>query len=386
MGPLEGVRVVEIAGRGPGPFAGMMLSDMGAEVIRVDRPRAPERPQSPDAELELVFRGRRSVLVDLKEPGGAEVVLRLVEGADALYEGYRPGVAERLGIGAEHCLSRNPRLVYARATGWGQTGPLAQRAGHDINYIALAGALEPIGHRGGPPEIPLNLVGDYAGGGMLLAFGIVCGVLESRTSGQGQVIDAAMLDGASLLMTLFHGRRAAGVWSDERGTNYIDSGAPFYNVYETKDSRYVAVGAIEAKFHQELLRKIGIECDDASLLTARERWPELHEQLTRTFKTRTRDEWATLLEGTDSCLTPVLGLGEVADHPHNVARESFIELGGVRQPAPAPRFSRTRPEVRRTPPVPGNASYEVLVDWGFTTSEVDDLVARRVVHLKSGRA
>ena len=371
MGPLDGLRIIEVAGRGPGPFAGMLLADMGADVIRVDRPDGALRPEVPDQRLELVGRGRRSVVVDLKNPSGAEVVLRLVERADAIYEGYRPGVAERLGIGPEACLARNPRLVYGRATGWGQDGPLARAAGHDINYIALAGALEPIGREGAPPSIPLNLVGDYAGGGMLLAFGLLCAVLEAGRSGRGQVVDAAMVDGASLLMTMFHGRRLNGTWRDVRGTNYIDGGAPFYEVYETKDGRYVSVGGIEPKFHRELFARMGVT--DVPAPVRREDWPALKVRLAEVFRTRTRQEWTDLLEGTDACFAPVLGLGEVADHPHHRARGSFVEVDGVRQPAPAPRFSRTAPCVSAPPPVPGEHTSDVLAECGFGPDELERL-------------
>jgi alpha-methylacyl-CoA racemase len=375
-GPLTGLRVLEIAGRGPGPFAGMLLADMGAEVLRVDRPDPPARPQASDHRLELYNRGRRSVIVDLKHEHGAEVVLRLVEQADAIYEAYRPGVAERLGIGPDACLTRNPRIVYGRATGWGQTGPLARTAGHDINYIALAGALDPIGYAGGPPTIPLNLIGDYAGGGMMLAFGIVCALLEARGSGRGQVVDAAMIDGASLLMTLFHGRRLMGTWNDERGTNYVDSGAPFYNVYETKDHRYVAIGAIEPKFQQELFAAIGVDLDGITLpvsVVDRTDWSELRRRLAVVFATRTRDEWNALLAEVDGCYSPVLGLGEVADHPHHRARNGFPHLDGIRQPAPAPRFGRTPPALRNGPPAPGEHTHEALADWGFSDEEVHTL-------------
>jgi alpha-methylacyl-CoA racemase len=366
------VRIVELAGRGPGPFAGMMLSDMGAQVVRVDRPGGDRRVQAPNPRLELVVRGRRSVLVDLKHPAGAPVVLRLIDRADAFFEGFRPGVAERLGIGPDVCLSRNPALVYGRATGWGQTGPLAPTAGHDINYIALAGALEPIGRAGGPPVVPLNLVGDNAGG-MLLAFGIVCALLESRTSGRGQVVDAAMIDAASLLMTQFHGRRLNGTWHDERGTNYLDSGAPFYDVYETSDGRWVSVGAIEPKFHRPLFARIGVSVDDLSDPLTRAEWPLLRSRLSALFRTRTRAEWTELLSGTDSCFAPVLGLGEVAAHPHHVARSAFVSVDGVAQPAPAPRFSRTPGSVAGAPPAPGDDSAEVLAEWGFSGQEIAGL-------------
>ena len=292
---------------------------------------------------------------------------------------------ERLGIGPDECLARNPRLVYARATGWGQDGPLAHSAGHDINYIALAGALEPIGRAGGPPTIPLNLVGDFAGGGQTLAFGIVCGILEARTSGKGQVIDAAMVDGASLLMAMFHGRRLNGTWRDERGTNYIDSGAPYYDVYETKDHKYVAVGAIEAKFHRELFTRLGLNLDEIPSPLTRADWPGLRVRLEALFRSRTRDDWTALLQGTDSCYAPVLALGEVADDPHHRARGSFVNVDGVVQPAPAPRFSRTKEEVSRRPPLSGEHSSEVLADWGFSDEEIDSLRATGAV-VQSGSA
>lgn len=372
MGPLAGLRIIEIAGRGPGPFAGMMLADMGADVLRVDRADDRGRPEAPDSRLELVNRGRRSIALDLKRPDGLAVLLRLVAQADALFEGFRPGVAERLGFGPAACLARQPSLVYARATGWGQDGPLAAAAGHDIDYIALAGALDPIGPASGPPVVPLNLVGDYAGGGMLLAFGIVCGMLEARASGRGQVVDAAMLDGASLLMTLFHGRRLNGTWRDARGSNMLDGGFPYYGVYETADRRYVAIGAIEPKFHRELLRKLGI--DDAPSPLRRADWPAMRARLAAAFKTRTRDEWAGLFDGTDACLAPVLGLGEVASHPHIAARQGFTEVDGVSQPSPAPRFSRTPGGVALPPPLPGEHTRQVLRDCGYDEDEIGRLL------------
>jgi alpha-methylacyl-CoA racemase len=379
VGPLDGVRIVELAGRGPGPFAGMMLSDMGAEIVRIDRPDGGKRAEVPDPRLELVGRGRRSVRVDLKHADGVEVVLRLADRADALYEGFRPGVVDRLGIGPSTCRERNPRLVYGHATGWGQDGPLATTAGHDINYIALAGALEPIGRAGAPPTVPLNLVGDNAGGGMLLAFGLVCAILEARQSGRGQVVDAAMVDGASLLMTIFHGRRANGTWRDGRGTNYLDSGAPYYDVYETRDGRYVSVGAIEPKFHRPLLQALGVRTDDLSDPITRRDWPVLRDRMADVFLTRTRAEWTELLEGTDTCFAPVLGLGEVAGHPHHVARDSFVSVEGVVQPAPAPRFSRTRAEIARRPALPGEHAREVLGDWGFEPDEIEKLIGSGAV-------
>jgi alpha-methylacyl-CoA racemase len=335
MGPLAGVRVVELAGIGPGPFCAMLLADLGADVLRVDRPAA-SRPGWPT----VLARGRRSVAVDLKHPDGAGVVLDLVAAADALVEGFRPGVAERLGIGPDACLARNPRLVYGRVTGWGQQGPWRLAAGHDIDYVALAGALHPIGQAGGPPVPPLNLLGDFGGGGMLLALGVVAALLEAGRSGTGQVVDAAMVDGAALLTTQFHELLAAGLWREERGANLLDGGAPFYGVYETADGRHLAVGALEPQFWAELLRRLGLDAGDLPAQLDRDGWPLLRARLAALFRTRTRDEWSELLAGTDACVTPVLGLAEAPAHPHNRARGTFVDVGGVVQPAPAPRFSR----------------------------------------------
>lgn len=374
MGPLQGFRIIEVAGRGPGPFAGMMLSDMGADVLRIDRPGTGGRPQAPDPRLELVNRGRRSVVVDLKHPDGPGVVLDLIETADAIFEGYRPGVAERLGIGPEACLERNPRLVYARATGWGQEGPLSSVAGHDINYIALAGALDAIGDPGRPPVPPLNLVGDYGGGGAMLAFGIVCALLEVRRSGRGQVLDAAMVDGASLMMTVIHGRQLMGAWVERRGSNYLDGGAPFYCTYETKDGKYMSVGAIEGKFYSTLVEALGLDEGQLPSRWDRSSWPETKRKFAAIFRTRTRDEWERALGSDELCCAPVLGLSEVADHPHHRARGSFVEVAGVRQPAPTPRFSRTPPEIGSPPPRPGEHSREALVDWGFPPSRIESLL------------
>ncbi len=371
MGPLDGVRVVEIAGIGPGPFCAMLLADMGAEVVRVDRPETAGGAGWPA----LMSRGRRSVVVDLKHERGAEVVLRLVEHADALLEGFRPGVAERLGIGPDDCLARNPRLVYGRMTGWGQDGPLRHAAGHDIAYIALAGALHPIGEPGGAPVPPLNLLGDFGGGGMLLAFGIACGLLEARRSGQGQVVDAAIVDGAALLTTSIHEMVTLGLWEERRGANLLDGGAPYYGVYETADGEHMAVGALEPKFYGELLDKLGLRPDDLPPQADRERWPELRERLEAVFRTRTRAEWTDVFEGSDACVAPVLGLSEARAHPHNRARGTFTLVDGSPQPAPAPRFSRTAPGPPAPPPVPGQHTDEVLSSSGFDAEEIASLRA-----------
>jgi alpha-methylacyl-CoA racemase len=373
MGPLAGITVIELAGIGPGPFCGMMLADMGAEVIRVDRAQAvqggdPERPPA-----DLLARGRRSVGVDLKSPDGVEVVLSLVERADALIEGFRPGVTERLGLGPDECLARNPRLVYGRMTGWGQDGPYASTAGHDINYISLAGALDPIGRRGEAPVPPLNLVGDFGGGGLLLAFGIVAGLLEARASGQGQVIDAAMVDGAAALMTMTHSMRAMGIWNDERGTNMLDTGAHFYDVYETADGGYVSIGSIEPQFYAELLRLTGLEGEDLPWQHDRAQWPALKVRLAGIFRTRTRDEWCEIMEGTDVCFAPVLTIPEAVAHPHNVHRGTFVEVAGIPQPGPAPRFSRTEAAIARPPAHAGQHTDEILAGAGFDADRIAKL-------------
>jgi alpha-methylacyl-CoA racemase len=370
MGPLAGIRVVELAGIGPGPFAAMLLADLGAEVLRVDRPEA-ARPAWPT----VLARGRRSVAVDLKHPDGPGVVLDLVAAADALVEGFRPGVAERLGIGPDPCLARNPRLVYGRVTGWGQDGPWRLAAGHDIDYVALAGALHPIGEAGGPPVPPLNLVGDFGGGGMLLALGVVAALLEAARSGRGQVVDAAMVDGAALLTTQFHELLAAGLWREERGANLLDGGAPFYAVYETADGRHLAVGALEPQFWAELVERLGLDPAGLPAQLDRDGWPALRERLAALFRTRTRDEWCELLAGTDACVAPVLGLAEAPAHPHNRSRGTFVEVGGVVQPAPAPRFSRTPPDPPRPPARPGGHTDQALADWGVAPDEVARLRA-----------
>jgi alpha-methylacyl-CoA racemase len=372
MGPLTGYRVLELAGIGPAPFACMMLSDLGADVLRVDRLGG--RRQIEGLPANVLDRGRRSVAVDLKNPEGPGAVLRLVEAADALVEGFRPGVAERLGIGPDAALRRNPRLVYGRMTGWGQDGPYAAMAGHDINYIALAGALAHIGRAGQPPVPPLNLVGDFGGGGMLLAFGVVCALLEASRSGQGQVVDAAMVDGSAILMSMMHGLSAMGLWSEERGANLLDGGAHFYDVYETADGGYVSIGSIEPQFYAELLRLTGLEAEsDLPAQMDRSQWPAMKERLAAVFRTRTRDQWCELMEGTDVCFAPVLTMREAARHPHNQARNTFVEVEGVTQPAPAPRFSRTPGGIAGPPAVPGAHTDEALTDWGLSDDEIAKL-------------
>lgn len=368
MGPLSGFRVIELAGIGPGPFCGMMLSDMGAEVIRVDRPGGRAgRTQ------DVLARNRRSVALDLKNPQGVETVLRLVETADALLEGFRPGVTERLGLGPDDCMARNPRLVYGRMTGWGQEGPMANAAGHDINYIGLSGALHAIGRPGEKPVPPLNLVGDFGGGGMLLAFGLVCGMLEAQKSGKGQVVDAAMVDGAASLMAMFFSMGAAGVFTDRRGTNMLDGGAHFYDTYETSDGKWICVGSIEPQFYALLVEKAGVDPKRFAAQLDTSQWGEFKAELTEVFKARTRDEWCEIMEGTDVCFAPVLSIFEAPEHPHNKARATFVEVDGVVQPAPSPRFSRTVPEVSHAAPAPGQDSETVLADCGFTADEIASL-------------
>lgn len=375
MGPLKGIRVLEIAGIGPGPFCGMMLADMGAEVIRIDRLGG----DSTTAGMHRVLlRNRRMVAVDLKHPDGVATVLRLCSGADALFEGFRPGVAERLGIGPEECLAENPRLVYGRMTGWGQTGPLAPTAGHDIDYIALSGALHAIGRKGECPVPPLNLVGDFGGGGMMLAFGLVCAILEAKTSGLGQVVDASMVEGSAALMAMFYGARASGLHNGARGANVLDTGAPFYEVYETKDGRYVAVGALEPQFFAVLRSKLDLDSSFGGQFDFAN-WPAQKEALARVFRSKTRDEWESLFTGTDACVAPVLSMDEAPAHPHNLARESFVTVGGAAQPAPTPRFSRTSAAAPEPLKPSGSDTRSVLRDFGFAEQEIDTLVGSRAV-------
>ena len=372
MGPLEGKKIIEIAGIGPGPFCAMVLSDLGAEVIRVDRVSAVpnEFPATPG--VDLLNRGRKSVAFDLKNQEGIRALLRLVEEADALIEGFRPGVAERLGIGPEVCLERNPRLVYGRMTGWGQTGPYSNMAGHDINYIALSGVLGTIGREGEPPVPPVNLVGDFGGGGMLLALGICAAFVEVQTSGKGQVVDAAMTDGSALLATMIHTFLSMGVWGD-RGTNMLDTGAPFYDVYECADGEYISLGSIEPQFYAELLRITGLDQEGLPKQMDRSQWPKMKLKIAETIRSKTRDQWVELMEGTDVCFAPVLSPSEACAHPHNVERETFVEVAGVKQPAPAPRFSRTPGVIDGPPPHPGEHTEEVLSSWGFSENEIQNL-------------
>jgi alpha-methylacyl-CoA racemase len=381
MGPLQGIRIVEFAGIGPVPFCAMLLADMGAEVVRIDRKGSAATANLGffDPRLDVLNRGRRSVSIDLKRSGGVDAALRLVKQADALIEGFRPGVMERLGLGPDVCLAMNPRLVYGRMTGWGQHGPLAQAAGHDINYIALSGALHLIGRAGERPVAPPALIGDFGGGGMFLAFGIVCALLEARTSGQGQVVDTAITDGSALLTALIHGLKAMLVWNDARGTNVLDSGAHFYDAYECADGKWVTIGALEPQFYALLLEKCGIHDLEFSAQMDKRRWPALKEKMETLFRSRTRDEWCALLEGTDACFAPVLDLDEAPQHPHHQARQAFVEVGGVPQPAPAPRFSRTPPDTPTPPSLPGEHTGEVLAEWGFSAEEIAQLKAGGII-------
>src|SRR5690348_8596271 len=361
MGPLGGIRIVEFAGIGPGPFTAMLLSDMGADVVRIDRKggRTPSKG-------EITYRGRPAIALDIKKPEAVEAALKLIESADALIEGFRPGVMERNGLGPDVCLKRNPKLVYGRMTGWGQTGPLAMAAGHDINYIALTGALHGIGNHGKKPVPPLNLVGDFGGGALYMAFGIVCGLLEAKKSGHGQVVDAAMVDGAASLITSVFGGTASGAWVNKRASNAVDGGAHFYGAYETKDGKYISIASIEVRFYNELLERLNIRDLFKTKQRDRAGWDAARQQLVALFKTKTRDEWCKILEGTDVCFAPVLDVKEALEHPHNKARNTFIEVEGIPQPAPAPRFSRTKPVVKRPPPRAGEHTDEVLADWGVS--------------------
>jgi alpha-methylacyl-CoA racemase len=376
MGPLEGVRIVELAGIGPAPFCAMLLSDMGAEVIRVDRAANVGHDigrEGEDPRFALLQRGRRNIAVDLKNPAGVDAVLRLIDRADALVEGFRPGVMERLGLGPNVCLPRNPRLVYGRMTGWGQDGPIAHTAGHDINYIALSGALHSIGESGGPPVPPLNLIGDFGGGALYLAMGVLAGIISARTTGKGQIIDCSMVEGSASLMMMMYGALAAGAWKEERGHNRTDGGAHFYHVYETKDGEYVSVGSIEPQFYALLLQHTGLAGESLPEQTDRSTWPDMQTRLARIFKQKTREEWTAIMQQTDICFAPVLRMSEALQHPHNVHRQSFVEIDGVVQPAPAPRFLGTPTHVQCPPARVGEHTDAVLTDWGFSADEIAGL-------------
>ena len=372
MGPLNGIKVIELQGIGPGPFCGMMLADMGAEIIRIDRSSAAGKPANP---ADILARGRRSIAVDLKSAEGVETVLKLIETADILIEGFRPGVTERLGISPDICHDRNDQLIYGRMTGWGQTGPMANVAGHDINYIALSGALHAIGGKEGGPVPPLNLVGDFGGGGMLLAFGIVAALHERAQSGKGQVIDAAMTEGSALLMNAIFGLMNSGSWSNTRGENFLDGGAHFYNTYETRDGNFISVGSIEPHFYALLLEKSGLGADnELPSQHSRDDWPTLQDRLTKIFRQRTREEWDAIMLGTDICYAPILNFEEARTHPHNVARQSFVHRDGIHQAAPAPKFSRTPPQLPAATGAPGADTRKLLMEAGFSVDAIEALI------------
>jgi alpha-methylacyl-CoA racemase len=371
-GPLVGVKIVEFAGIGPGPFCGMLLADLGADVVRIDRAESAGRGH-PD----LANRGKRSIAVDLKKPEGIEAALSLIEKADGLLEGFRPGVMERLGVGPDVALKRNPRLVYGRMTGWGQTGPWSQMAGHDIDYIALTGALHTMGRKNEPPAPPLNLVGDFGGGALYLAFGLLAGIIEAKSSGKGQVVDCAMIDGAASLMTMFYNMKAVGMWSAERDSNLLDGGAHFYDTYTCADGKWLAVGSIEPQFHAELVKGLGLPADTFGMYMDRAKWPEFSQRIADVVKTKTRDEWMKVFDGTDACVAPVLSMDEAPKHPHNADRKTFVEAFGVMQPNAAPRFSRTAGAVNGAPAIAGKHSNDVLESWGIAAD-------RRDAFLKAG--
>ncbi len=375
MGPLKGMRVIELASIGPGPMCAMLLADQGADVIRIDRLEPSGLGVPTDKRFEITGRGRRSVALDLKSPAGRDAVLRLIDGADALIEGFRPGVAERLGLGPADCHARNPRLVYGRMTGFGQSGPMAQAAGHDLNYIALTGALHAIGPAGAKPVPPLNLVGDYGGGALYLAFGLMAALFERQSSGRGQVVDAAMVDGAASLMSIFYGMTASGAWKAQRASNLLDGGAPFYDTYETSDGRYVSIGALEPKFFAEMAQRIGLDARFIKGQQDRKLWPEMRAAMTDIFRGKTRDEWSALLAGSDACFAPVLTIEEAPKHAHALERGGFIDIGGVMQPAPAPRFDRSTAEMPRPAPAIGSHTDAVLAEAGFSADEIARLHA-----------
>lgn len=374
MGPLHGIRIIELGGIGPVPFCGMLLADLGADVLCIERVQPAGSSIGKDARFDLFSRGKQSIALDLKHPDAVTLLKRLLARADALIEGFRPGVAERMGLGPENCVALNPRLVYGRMTGWGQIGPMAQAPGHDINYIALTGALHAIGQKNGPPTPPLNLVGDFGGGAMYLALGLLSALLESRSSGRGQIVDAAMVDGAASLMTFIYGLHASGLYSDHRGSNRYDGGAPYYTTYETKDGRWIALGSNEPQFYQQTLELLGLADESLPQQTDRTGWDTLRTRFASVFKTRTRDEWCALAAGKEVCLSPVLSLEEAPKHPSNRERGAFLEIDGVPQPAPAPRFSRTAAEVRSGATADART---ILAAWGLDTDGVTAVQAAR---------
>jgi len=378
-GPLRGFKIIEMAGMGPGPFCGMLLADMGADVVRVERLTVSDRGIDFPPQFDLLNRGKRSVAIDLKTEEGKAALLNLIGQADALIEGFRPGVMERLGLGPDECQIQNPNLVYGRITGWGQEGPLAQAAGHDLNYIALSGAVHSIGPVDGKPIVPLNLIGDFGGGALYLAMGILAAILEAQKSGKGQVVDAAMVDGVASLMTMQYALKQMGAWKGPRGHNLLDGGAPFYDVYETSDGKHISVAPVERRFYEELIERIGLSDMPLPKQNDPKGWSELRERLSETFKKRTRTEWCELLEGSDACFAPVLDMMEVTQHPHSIERRVYTEIEGVVQPNPAPRFSRTPSEVKHAAPVMGADTRPVFLDWGFSASTVDDLESKGLI-------
>lgn len=386
MGPLQGLKIIEIAGIGPGPFCAMLLADLGAEVIRIDRlnPVQVIQVDSPGTKgsgsrHDVLNRGRKSLAVDLKKPEGVEIILKLIENADALIEGFRPGVMERLGLGPQQCMERNPKLVYGRITGWGQYGHLAQSAGHDINYIAVTGALHAVGEPDGAPLPPMNLLGDFGGGGMLLALGVTSALLEVQRSGEGQIVDAAMTDGSALLMAMMYGLKSAGMWQTQRGTNILDGGAHFYRTYQCSDGKWISVGAIEPQFYALLLEKTGLSAEGFRKQMDPNNWLPLTEKLASIFRTKTRDEWCTLMENTDVCFAPVLDMNEATEYPHNKERGTFLEIDGVVQPAPAPRFSRTAPEVQCPPANNGEHTHQILRQHGYSEKDLELLKMNSII-------
>jgi len=381
VGALSGIRVLEFAAHGPVPFCALLLADMGADVVRIDRPGPPSAPIALDQRKDVIARGRRSLAVDLKNPDGRDLVLQLCAGAAVLLEGSRPGVMERLGLEPQACWNRNPKLIYGRATGWGQSGPLAATAGHDINYLAIAGVLDGIGHKDDRPVPPINLVGDYGGGGMLLAVGVLAALLEAQRSGQGQVVDAAMVDGASLLQTVLFGLSAMGQWRPGRGSNFLDSGCFYYDVYRTRDEKFMSVGALEEKFFEALVRGLGLSREDFPDRENPKLWDRYREKMQAIFSSRTQAEWVAIFAATDACVAPVLSMSEAPAHPHARARQAFVQVAGITQPAPAPRFGRTPSAVRSPPPVSGEHSRAVLLESGVSAAEIERLSKAGAIQL-----